>query len=363
MDRDKEYLRNENVHYENYNRSSKKSSSTSNINFLTFLGTEVPYDYKLKKPKFRKTPHEPMVFEIDDGYKFRNTVSITKGGGSASNSISSTSKTIGIRDFTKKKQLEAEITKQFDKTMGPIKQHVVAPIEVVDWESQIFEMNDQDENVQTNEYINELLDSGWEKNICIDPNTTNLCKNYMTLYIDDPNLIFEKVEEKKTKNKKKTSKTQNIDKPSKNKYNISNDKYYVSEIKNKVSLGTFGVQHSLPALKLDAKFYKTNHTKDELRNFHRMPVIFPPSNQINEVYTFKQPFKVLNASSIIKKSSERTLSDNVNFAIFEYYEEFPFFITNPGMASLMNTYYRRTDSSDEPDAENAISLDVEEESQ
>lgn len=360
MDRDREYLNgtndNSNMQFENYYTSAKHSSSTSKVNFLEFLGREIPYDYKLKKLKARKSQHEPLSFEIDDGHRFRNTVSITKGSCSTIHSLSNSSRNSGIRDFAKKKQLDVDLKKQFDQALGPIKPHVIAPIEVIDWESQVFKTSEKNEHVQTNEYINELLETGWEKNIYMDLESMPISKTYMTLYIDDPNLIFEKVEEKKSKIKKKLSKNGSNDKPSKNKYNISNDKYYVSEIKNKVSLGTFGVQHSLPALKLDAKFYKTNHSKDELRNFHRQPICIR-----NETYTFKNPVKANSAGSVIKKSHELSLSDTGSFAVFEYYEEFPFFVTNPGMASLMNTYYRRIDSSDDPTVENCVILDLEDE--
>lgn len=357
MQRDREYFSGKVEETSSkYHNPARNTNSTSKVNFLPFLGHEVPYEYKFKKLKARKSPHEPLAFEIDDGHKFRNTVSINKSGSSTIHSLSTSSRNTGIREYAKKKQLDTDLSKQFTNAMGVIKPIVSVPIEVVDWEDQVFNLSEKEDSVQTKEYINELLESGWEKHICCDPELMPIIKKHMTLYIDDPNLIFEKIEDKKNKIKKKLLKGSSSDKPPKSKYNISIDKYYVSETKNKVSLGTFGVQHALPALKLDPKFYKTNHTKEELRNFHR-----PIFSLKNDIYTFKNPSKAVFMGSIIKKSHDLTLTDTYNFSIFEYYEEFPFFITNPGMASLINTYYRRIDTSDEPAVDNCVTLDIEDE--
>ncbi|ELA42758.1 uncharacterized protein VICG_00073 [Vittaforma corneae ATCC 50505] len=341
-------------YYTHGNKEFVETNKTSEINFLNFLVKEIPYEYKLKKLRTRKSPHDPIGSEIDDGHRFRNTVSITKSGTSTIQSLSSSSRHIGIREFLKKKQLENEIKNQYENAFGSLKPADVMPIEVIDWEDDVFNKSEET-SISTKEYVNELLESGWEKHITIDPNEMPVQKPYLTLYIDDPNLIFEKIEEKKAKIKKKSHKIGSLDKPLKNKYNISNDKYYVSESKSKVSLGTFGVQHSLPALRLDPRFYKTNHTKEELRNFHRPPIC------IKSALSFKGPSSSKFAGNIIKKAHELSLSDSTPFKIFEYFEEFPFFVVNPGMVSLMSTYYRKMDSIDEPTIDGCTVLEVEDE--
>ena len=287
--------------------------------------------------------------------RFRNTISITKTGTSTIQSLSISSRNSGIRDFLKKKQVETDIKSQYEKVFGDTKQMEIMPIELVNLEDNIFECNN-DTEISTKEYVNELIDSGWEKHIFIDPKDMPIDKPFLTLYVDDPNLIFEKIEEKKIKIKKKSQKASSYDKPLKNKYNISNDKYYGSEFKSKVSLGTFGVQHSLPALRLDLKFYKTNPTKDELRNFHRPPICIK-----NGTFPFKAPSAVKTLGNVIKKTHELTLADTATFRVLEYFEEFPFFVVNPGMASLLNTYYRKIDSIDEPTMDGCIVLDVDDE--
>jgi len=329
-----------------------ETNRTSRLNFLNLLVKEVPYDYKLKKLKTRKSPHDQVNFEIDDGHRFRNTVAITKTGTTTIQALSSSSRNSGVRDYLKKKQLENEIRSQFEKEFGGLKRTELMPVELVSWEECVCETSD-DVSVSTKEYVNGLLEGGWEKYVFTDLSKMPADKPYLTLYIDDPNLIFEKIEEKKVKIKRKPQKVGSYDKPLKNKYNIGNDKYYVSEVKSKVSLGTFGVQHSLPALKLDPRFYKTNHTKEELRAFHRMPLVMKGTT-----FAFKAPSAAKFNGNIIKKANELSLLDSTPFKVFEYFEEFPFFAANPGMVSLMNTYYRKLDSLDEPAADGCIVLDV-----
>lgn len=352
---------NEDMRYNSFitptNRIFRETNEISNVNFLNFLIKEVPYEYKLKRFKMRKSQHDPVGFEIDDGHRFRNTMSITRTGNATIQSLSSSSRSIGIRDFLKKKQLESEIREQFKKDFGEVSPVEIAPVELVEWEKNVFTEQDTDENILVKEYINSLIESEWETDIFTDNNRLKSHKDHLTLYVDDPNLIFERIEEKKSKLKKKQQKTTTCDKPLKNKYNISNDKYYVSEVKNKVSLGTFGVQHSLPALKLDPRFYKTNHTKEELRNFHRPQIPLKSAN-----YSFKNSSSVAKFhGNILRKAHELTLTDSAPFILFEYFEQFPFFVVNTGMVSLINTYYRKIDTVDEPNKEGCIVLDVDDE--
>lgn len=325
------------------------------VNFLNFICKEVPLDYKLKKYKIKKSPTDPIDFEVDDSHRFRNTVSITKDKKTAFEALNTNPKGFTFKDYRKRRELENEIKKQFQKAFKCKERIEIQPVEVVDWENNIEEF-EEDKNVTIIEYVDELIRSNWETNIFIDEETMPAFKNTMTLFLEDPNLIFEKIEDKKIKPKKKNIKFVFSDKPLKNKYNISNDKYYINEIKTKASLDNFGVQHSLPALKLDSRFYKTNHSREELRNFHRAFISFSC-----ERYNFKLPHKSKFSECIIKKGNELTLGDSNKFVICEYMEEFPFFVVNPGMVSLLNTYYRKTDTADELNNDKCICLEPEDE--
>lgn len=331
-----------------------RACNTSEINFLDFLVKEIPLDYKLKKYKMRKSPIDPVGFEIDDSHRFRNTVSIAKSGNSTIQSLSSSSRNSTMRDYIKKKQLEMDMKSQYERHFGSEKTEAAVPLEIVGWEHETICSDEND--VSVSEYVNGLIEEDWNREIYIEPKEMPNFKDFITLYIDDPNLIFEKVEEKKSKLRKKAAKPSICDKPLKNKYNISNDRYYVTDTKRKASLGTFGVQHSLPALRLDPKFYKTNHSKEELRNFHR------PQNCLQgSEYRFKPVSKTKFTGNIIKKGHDLTLGDSTSFFVFEYSEEYPFFVVNPGMVSLLNTYYRKSDAADEAVPENCIVLEPGEE--
>ncbi|KAI5170017.1 transcription initiation factor TFIID subunit 1 [Pancytospora epiphaga] len=372
--------------------------------FISLLVRPVPYEYKLKRCKTRRQGHEGVVFEVDDSHRFRNSVTFAKSSTSTIQSLSS-SKSSTMREYAKARALEAEIKAQYQKNVQNNKKvSGIYPIDVVDWEREV-EMftgsvlaiegdntrkvaneiftepvldnipadepgweeaieNTSIEQVQgapvpssdiltgsvlVKEYVNNLLSGDWEENVFFDEDA--VVRNHLTLYIDDPNLIFERVEEKKRgKNKKKSV----MERLPQNKYNISNDKYYTSEGK-KVSLGTFGVQHSTTALRLDERFYRTNLSKDELKNFHR-PILRMPDGE----YSMKCA-GAKRRNDTMKKGWELSLDDQIMFHVVEYSEIEPPFIVNPGMVSLFNKYYRTSDAGDEQCPPGCITLEQGEE--
>lgn len=354
---------------------NNKSQEDTNINlalpksFLDLLVTDKPYNYKFRKYKPRKMRSETMSYEIDDQTKFRNSTTYARPHNAVLQSICSTSKNVGLKSYIKRKQIDKEIINQYEKLKSNEQlvtqvDEIKYPFDIVDWEKDIiYDTDCVPENAVEvpliNEFVDTILEEGWEKSIIYDEDIQIKYKNYPTMYLEDPNLIFDKVDDKKNlKNKKRQKEYFSGDKPLKNKYNISNDKYYNQDVKAKSSLGSFGVQHSLPALRLEPRFYKTNHSKDELRNFHRPPLKIPCGFPIrfsklipNEPHT----------SNIIKRISELTLKDSSEFVLFEYSEEVPPFVVNSGMVSLINTYYRKTSVRDdyEADQPNLTVLDPE----
>lgn len=411
-------------------------AQVSNTNFLNLLVKPVSYDYKLKKFYSRKTPHEAVTFEIDDIHRFRNSLSISKTGQSTLQSLSG-SRSSSMRDFIKKRQFKTEVESKYLKSsLGPQDSDVCYPIDIVEWEKDVefwnelqntknegiskplseplvaVHVSESKENdswdeekdhtdrkqpfhvseaspdtvvdgfdslehlvnnsVLVKEYVNGLLASNWEKDVFYDEKSPH--DDYLILHVDDPNLIFEKNEEKKkNKNKRKTI----IDKLHKNKYNISNDKYYLSEGK-KVSLGTFGVQHSLTSLRLDDRFYRVNLSRDELRNLHKPSIILENkefkfiTNLINNDKNSKKKnskkgtelqteMQLAFSEQNFRRGSELSLCDQAPFYVFEYSEEMPFFIVKPGMVSLLNKYYRASDTGDDMGPEGCITLDNDDE--
>ncbi|ADM12397.1 transcription initiation factor TFIID subunit TAF1 [Encephalitozoon intestinalis ATCC 50506] len=336
----------------------------ANVGFLDLLVIEKSYEYKLRKYKGRKVPNESMSYEVDDQGKFRNSMTYARDSNTTLQALSGSTRSTGLKQYLKRKQLEKEILKRkVSKDVLERVEEIKYPFDLVEWENDVVYDTDKIGSLGTSdtvtmELVDSILEEDWEKYVVVDENDMKNYKSFLTLYLEDPNLIFEKVDEKKQgKPKKKQKEVFSVDKPLKGKYNISLDKYYGQESRTKNSLGTFGVQHSLPALRLDPMFYKNNHTREELRNFHR-PRFMVNGSGIR--------FKAVEGNrgkgqSIIKKAGELTIKDGGPFSLFEYSEEEPFFLVNPGMVSLLNIYYRKSNVRDEyaPDQSQYTILDPE----
>lgn len=336
----------------------------TSVRFLDLLVIEKSYEYKLRKYKGRKVPNESMSYEVDDQAKFRNSMTYARDSSTTLQALSGSTRSTGLRQYLKRKQLEKEISKRkaFKDSLEEVEE-IKYPFDLVEWENNVVYDTDRIEpsttvDTVTMELVDSILEDDWEKYVIVDENDVKSHKSFLTLYLEDPNLIFEKTDEKKqARPKKKQKEVFSVDKPLKGKYNISLDKYYGQESKAKNSLGTFGVQHSLPALRLDPMFYKNNHTKEELRSFHR-----PKFMLGGEGVRFEALENTRNkAQSIIKKSGELTVKDGSPFSLFEYSEEDPFFLVNSGMVSLLNIYYRKSNARDEyaPDQSQYTVLDPE----
>lgn len=199
------------------------------------------------------------------------------------------------------------------------------PVEIIEWEKDLeFYLNILDKKSNKtpdlDEYhfdldlkllFNDLLKEKWEDKINQPP-------DHIILNYQDPNLIFSPVEKKKKK---------------KIKYNMSNDKYYIKKTKKEENLMVLGVQHSIIALKLNSLFYKTHLTKEELRHYHR-----PKIDLRNLHLRFEKKNKIEH--SFIKKIEELTIDDGCNFCLIEYCEEYPLYVNNTGMVSLIQEFRR-----------------------
>lgn len=153
---------------------------------------------------------------------------------------------------------------------------------------------------------------------------------------------------------KKFRKISYVPKKNTDKFNISNDYYYDSQLfKNKSGrvrqqLGQAVIQHSLPALRLQHPYFKTQLPLKELRSFHRPSLKF----DVNKPITFsrvrngkKKKIKAKDGTPM-KTTKDITLKDNSKYLLLEYSEEYPPIIQNVGMASLISNYYRKVDDHD-----------------
>lgn len=143
------------------------------------------------------------------------------------------------------------------------------------------------------------------------------------LYYQDPNLIFTTDERRKKKARR---------------YNLSNDRHYIPKKRRTEGLSHLGVQHSTVALRLHRDFYKTFFTNEELTNFHRAYIKLQPEIR------FVRKKKVVH--TFIKKPDELTIEDGCDFCLVEFSEEYPLFVNNAGMVSVIESF-RREDKREE----------------
>ncbi|KAJ3392724.1 hypothetical protein HDU92_008227 [Lobulomyces angularis] len=147
------------------------------------------------------------------------------------------------------------------------------------------------------------------------------------------------------------------------KFNISDDYSYevlskkaASRIKQ--SFGPAKIQHALPALLLNSRYFKTKLSINDLRSFHRPNCKFPKLEDIkfsrvkgkkkDKKNKLKKQFGIGNFDilELMKSGKDISLKDTSKFILLEYSEEQPPLINNVGMTSLIHNYYRKKNEND-----------------
>ncbi|GFF22686.1 putative transcription initiation factor TFIID 111 kDa subunit [Aspergillus udagawae] len=132
-------------------------------------------------------------------------------------------------------------------------------------------------------------------------------------------------------------------------YNISNDQAYdmlKQNHQNKIrsTLGNVTLEHSMPALRLQWPYYKTELAKAEARSFHRPAMSFRPGQTCwfkNPAYLKRKHQKGKDAKTLYDSTKALSMADNSNVLLVEYSEESPFMLSNFGMSNRFINYYRR----------------------
>lgn len=335
---------------------------------LDILTTPKPLTYRLNKYKVRRSAQQKLQFESDYTKKPSDAPGLNAVGIRAHNLI--------LRRHLRKKKFEKEILSRWKCERRPINFKIDTefdqPVNFVDWESAIVYDPDEsnpegkkectrpcnarsenpgnedagaiaDEESKAIERDNNLAifkstkeielirsifnNDCWESQIIYDEKDLPNLKTYVTININDPNLILDKTDKKNIKKAKQETK--------KNSYNISNDKYYETQ-SVKSNLGNLGMQHSLPALQLDMALYRTFLDKEELRMFHRPALRFVGKVEKVRFSSLRQKGPQQN----IKNVHQLTLTDEASFSLFEYSEEIPLLVQKNGMVSFLTTYYK-----------------------
>ncbi|KKK12345.1 trimethylguanosine synthase [Aspergillus rambellii] len=137
-------------------------------------------------------------------------------------------------------------------------------------------------------------------------------------------------------------------------YNISNDQAYdmlKQNHQNKVrsTLGNVTLEHSMPALRLQWPYYKTELAKAEARSFHRPALSFRPGQTSwfkNPAYIKRKHQKGKDIRTLYDSTRALSLADNSHVLLVEYSEEVPLVLSNFGMANRIINYYRRKSMED-----------------
>ncbi|KAJ0419449.1 hypothetical protein BJY00DRAFT_164242 [Aspergillus carlsbadensis] len=137
-------------------------------------------------------------------------------------------------------------------------------------------------------------------------------------------------------------------------YNISNDQAYdmlKQNHQNKVrsTLGNVTLEHSMPALRLQWPYYKTELAKAEARSFHRPALSFRPGQSCwfkNPAHIKRKHQKGKDIRTLYDSTKALSLADNSHVLLVEYSEESPLCLSNFGMANRIINYYRRKSMED-----------------
>jgi hypothetical protein len=137
-------------------------------------------------------------------------------------------------------------------------------------------------------------------------------------------------------------------------YNISNDDAYDMlkenhQSKVRSTLGSVTLEHSMPALRLQWPYYKTELSTIEARSFHRPAISF--RSQVTS--WFKNPAHIKrkhqrgkDAKTLFDSTKSLSMGDNSTMLLLEHSEEVPIMMSNFGMANRFINYYRRKNAED-----------------
>ncbi|ORY41606.1 hypothetical protein BCR33DRAFT_767451 [Rhizoclosmatium globosum] len=131
------------------------------------------------------------------------------------------------------------------------------------------------------------------------------------------------------------------------KFNLSNDQFYVNARKHEEVRQTSGnaiLKHARAAIEMMWPHYKTQLNTQELRNFHRPPIKFTAGEQI----TFSRVKGAKKKKDVdpIQDYMNLSLKDSTNYVLLEYTEEYPPILSNFGMGTLLQNFYRKLDEKD-----------------
>ncbi|KAJ5832915.1 Transcription initiation factor TFIID subunit 1 domain of unknown function [Penicillium riverlandense] len=182
----------------------------------------------------------------------------------------------------------------------------------------------------------------------------------VTIDMNDPNILVDELRVDALSRKPKHAALtrddvdSNLTRRLTQRYNISNDQAYdmlKQNHQNKIrsTLGNMTLEHSLPALRLQWPYYKTELAKAEARSFHRPALAFRPGQTSwfkNPVHVKRKHQRGKDAKALYDSTKSLSLGDTSNVLLVEYSEEVPMTLSNFGMSNRFINYYRRKNMDD-----------------
>lgn len=182
----------------------------------------------------------------------------------------------------------------------------------------------------------------------------------VTLDLNDPHMLFDgKAPDTAAKLRASGARGRedmdaNVTRRLTSRYNISNDQAYEmlkQNHQNKIrsTLGNVTLEHSMPALRLQWPYYKTELAKAEARSFHRPALSFRPGQSCwfkNTTNVKRKHQRGKDIRQIYDSTRALSSADNSHVCLVEYSEESPLALSNFGMANRIINYYRRKNMED-----------------
>lgn len=222
--------------------------------------------------------------------------------------------------------------------------------EKIEAKQQLNILKIKNESLETDEWLEQIIwddQTGPER----EPNTK------LILDLNDKYMIFiEETPELKEKEKEKEKIELDL-----TVYNISNDKEYenVNRIAQQQKKGRNIVKHSMIALLLHDRFYRTYIPNEELRKLHRPRYIFETGYTIPIQYKPPKKEKPFRRKQKNIEKLEDLSAHNHRVILLEYVEENPPLLNNVGMGTKVVNYFKKTEIEEQKRIEDGISFFVE----
>lgn len=222
--------------------------------------------------------------------------------------------------------------------------------EKIEVKPQLSILKIRNEELEKDEWLEQII---WDDQVGPErqPNTK------LILDMNDRNMIFvEETPEMKIKEKEKDSLELEL-----SVYNISNDKEYenVTKMSQQQKKGRNIVKHSMIALLLHPRLYKTFISNEELRRLHRPIYIFETGYKIPITYKPPKKEKPFRRKQKNIEKIEDLSAHNHRVILLEYVEENPPLLNNVGMGTKVVNYFKKTEIEEQKKIEDGISIFVE----